>query len=172
MRRLSGVAILWTLLALAAPLHAGGETSFLVDGVTYTLSTGTGAGGCVVESLGAYLGTEIICRDGVQGEARGNTRFGCVSSEGLGSCQTGPLGTLTPQFDVNCHDGHSFRIDREEGDEAGACSLQVKSNEITGGSCDDGKGNSATVNCGLNKGAGGCESERGTVRCRCTTCKP
>ena len=174
MRRLSGVAVLLTLLALLAigvPVHAGGEASFLVDGVTYTLSTGTGAGSCVVESLGAYLGTEVICRDGVQGEARGNTRIGCVSVVGRGACAQGPIVTATPQGSVNCPKGHSFSIEsKAEHQNIGTCSTDVTGGMITGGSCDDGKGNMAQVDCSLNGGDGGCTRESGTTRCICTTC--
>ena len=84
-------------------------------------------------------GTVVITTDGVIGPGSGT---GVIFATGTAHCQGGSY------------------VGMGTGNKEGKCKqTQVDANSNTlEYTCDDGKGNSATVNCGLNGGRGVCES--------------
>ena len=136
---------------------------------TYTLSTGTGEGTCVVIDLGFGKGAEVMCSDGGS-SAVGNTLYGCTSRTGSGSCVLGPTTLDTGDFTVQCpgESGETFELNTNSGE--GSCNTELKNEKVVGGKCDDGKGNNVTVDCTVNDGAGSCLSQTGKGSCICTSC--
>lgn len=65
---------------------------------------------------------------------------------------------------LSCPSGQSY--DLATGSGLGRCRVSVDGDKITGGTCDDDDGNSASASCTLNGGKGACVSATGSGSCR------
>jgi hypothetical protein len=157
--------VTFVLVAAVSGALAGGDANFLVNGVTFSLGTGSGSGQCLVTQKQSYAA--ITCSDG-DNWAAGNTRDGCTSIGHLGRCGSGLYFTLSAgDVDVNCPGGNTFTISTNNSQGSGGTTSDQGGN-ITGGRVDDGKGNVASVNCAANGGKGACGSDRsGSGSCTC-----
>lgn len=100
------------LAFLTFPAAASGETTLVVDGQTYSTSTGTGGGNCVVQDLGGSLGTDTTCADG-DDMARANTEVGCVEREGSGTWSVGSAPQDEGDSDVQCDGRDTFTMNTD-----------------------------------------------------------
>lgn len=141
---------------------ASGDASFVVNGATFGLGTGTGHGLCLVTQHTGYA--EIQCADG-NDWAIGNTRDGCTGIHNNGACGAGLYQAMgTGDIDITCKNGNTMTINTNN---KGSGAPTTFNGNVTGGKTDDGAGNSASADCSLNGGKGACSGITGTGSCTC-----
>ncbi len=89
---------------------------------------------------------------------------GCLGIKYKGGCHINRANQPYAETDVHCPNGDNFTI--TTGNENGTCTISTTpEGDVRGGTCDDGNGNSASVNCSLNGGDGACSGSSGSGDC-------
>ena len=160
-RRVSSLVSASLICLATTTLADPPQTRISCTGFFIYLTTGGAHSVLAQESDGTYVLSDRLGNEASASCADHN----CVSTALRGGCSV-PNAAIPSSMAMRCPGELGRTLMMTTGNDTGTCAMtKNRFGQTTGGRCDDGNGNSSSVDCSINSGTGGCSSTSGSGDC-------